>query len=165
MDNFDLSKFSKSSTNYDLNELNIINQKLLKTLSFAVIENRLKDLDIKGVDEFIWQNLQSNLDVLSDIKEWLEICQKPFRFNHKKEDQEFLAIAKDCLPKQINLQDSWQNWLNSIKQKSGRKGKELFMPIRLALTGKDHGPEIKNLLMLIDRKEVLIRLGDVAHAN
>ena len=156
--NFSLNKFSKSSTNYDLGELNIVNQKLLKILPYEVAKKRLDELDIFGVDEFIWQNLQANLEFLGDIKEWLSICQQPFKYNHAEADQEFLKLAKDCLPEDTKQANSWQNWLENIKQKSDRKGKELFMPIRLALSGKEHGPELKNLLMLIDREEILRRL-------
>jgi glutamyl-tRNA synthetase len=159
---FDLKNFSKSSTNYDLGELNIINQKLLKILPFNIVKERLEELRIIGVDEFVWQNLQANLEFLNDIKEWLEICKNPFKYNHKVQDGEFLKIASECLPQDTSKPDSWQNWLDAIKQKSDRKGKELFMPIRLALTGKEHGPELKNLLMLIDREEILRRLDAVS---
>ena len=159
VENFDLNKFSKSSTNYDLSELAIANQKLLKIMPFDKVQNRLNELGIEGVDEFIWQNLQANLEILSDITEWLEICQKPFKYNHKEDDLEFLKIAKECLPELINQPDSWQIWLNNIKQKSDRKGKDLFIPIRLAITGREHGPELKNLLMMIEREEILRRLS------
>jgi glutamyl-tRNA synthetase len=159
IEDFDLTKFSKSSTNYDLCELEIVNQKLLKIIPFSNVKKRLESFEIKGVNQFIWQNLQANLGFLPDIKEWLEICQKPFKNNHQEDDLEFLKIARECLPKITNAEDSWQNWLKNIKQKSNRKGKDLFIPIRFALTGKDHGPELKNLLMMIDRKEILERLS------
>lgn len=159
IEGFSLKNFSKSSTNYDLGELNIINEKLLKILPFNLVKSRLEEMEIKGVNEFIWQNLQANLSFLSDIKEWVKICQEPFKYHHKEEDKEFLKLAEECLPLETNQPDSWQNWLANIKQKSDRKGKELFMPIRLALTGQEHGPELKNLLMLIDREEVLKRLS------
>ncbi|MCE3254573.1 MAG: glutamyl-tRNA ligase [Rickettsiaceae bacterium] len=159
IENFDLKKFSKSSTNYDIGELNLINQKLLKILPYEIAKKRLEEIGITGVSEFVWKNLQANLSFLSDIQEWLKICQEPFKYNHKAEEGDFLQIAKDCLPEDTGSADSWQNWLERIKQKSDRKGKELFTPIRLALTGKEHGPELKNILMLIDRKEILNRLS------
>ncbi len=156
--NFDLKKFSKSSTNYDLAELNLINQKLLKVLPFSVASKRLEELGIKGVDEFVWKNLQANLDFMSDIKKWLKICFEDFKFNHKEEDKEFLQIAKNCLPEDTKKDDSWNLWLAAIKEKTPRKGKELFMPIRLALSGKEHGPELKFLVNLISREEIISRL-------
>jgi glutamyl-tRNA synthetase len=128
-------------------------------MPFEIIKERLQELGIENVDEFFWVNIQANLNFLSEIKEWLEICQKPFKFNHKKEDLEFLQIAANYLPEQTNEEDSWKIWLSKIKENSPRKGKELFMPIRLALSGKEHGPELKDLLKLIPREEILNRLG------
>ncbi|MFT5703154.1 MAG: glutamyl-tRNA synthetase [Rickettsiales bacterium] len=160
VENFDFKNFSKSSTNYDLGELNLINQKLLKILPFKIAQKRLEEIGIKNVSEFEWQNLQANLDFLKDIQKWLKICQEPSKFNNKAEDLEFLKSTAQCLPKITNQSDSWKIWLNAIKEETDRKGKELFMPIRHALSGEEHGPELKNLLMLIDREEILRRLQD-----
>ena len=96
IEGFSLKNFSKSSTNYDLGELNIINEKLLKILPFNLVKSRLEEMEIKGVNEFIWQNLQANLSFLSDIKEWVKICQEPFKYHHKEEDKEFLKLAEEC---------------------------------------------------------------------
>ncbi len=159
IDGFDLKNFSKSATNYDLNELNIINEKLLKILPFELIKPRLEEFGIKNVDEFLWQNLQANLSFLPQIDEWIKLCREPFKYNHLEADKEFLKLAQKCLPEETKKPDSWQNWLVNIKENSDRKGKELFMPIRLALTGKEHGPELKNLIMLIKREEILRRLA------
>lgn len=157
---FDLNKFSKSATNYDLEELNIINQKLLKVLPFTKAKLRFKELEInEQIDEFFWQSLQSNLDFLSDIKEWWKICKQSFHYDYKAQDQEFLKMASECLPSNTAELNSWQNWLDNIKKSTDRKGKDLFMPLRLALTGKEHGPEFKNLLPLIEREEILRRLS------
>ncbi|MFT6106909.1 MAG: glutamyl-tRNA synthetase [Rickettsiales bacterium] len=159
IDNFDLKKFSKSSTNYDLEELVIINQKLLKILPFEIAQKRLEENEIFGVDQSSWDKLRSNLNVIGDIKKWIEICQKPFKHDHKKEDLEFLEMAANCLPEDTAQENSWSIWLGNIKQGTSRKGKELFMPIRLAISGEEHGPELKNLLNLIDREEILRRLS------
>ena len=68
-----------------------------------------------------------------------------------------MIIAAETLPEIIN-QDTWANWTKLISEKSGKKGKELFMPLRLALTGMNNGPELKNLLPLLSREEILKRL-------
>ncbi|MFT6077716.1 MAG: glutamyl-tRNA synthetase [Myxococcota bacterium] len=159
VDNFDLNKFSKSSTNYDLGELNLINQKLLKILPFEVALKRLEENSIFGVDQESWEKLRSNLDFICDIKKWIEICRHTFKHDHKEGDLEFLKIAADCLPEDTSKEDSWSLWLATIKQRTARKGKDLFMPIRLSLSGEEHGPELKNLLNLIDREEILRRLS------
>jgi glutamyl-tRNA synthetase len=62
------------------------------------------------------------------------------------------------LPQDTSQENSWQIWLDEIKKNSARKGKELFMPIRLALTGKEHGPELKHAINLISRDEIIARL-------
>jgi glutamyl-tRNA synthetase len=158
---FSLKRFSKSSTNYDLGELNIINQKLLRVLPFDKVKNKLENSGICGDKNYLenfWNATRPNLNFLYENKEWWKICTKEQYFTPKPEDKEFLKLSKEVLPEDITKEDSWQNWLGAIKEKSDRKGKELFLPLRFALTGKTHGPEMKNLLPLISRKEVLSRL-------
>ena len=72
-------------------------------------------------------------------------------------DHNILIIAAETLPAIIN-QNTWANWTKLISEKSEKKGKELFMPLRLALTGMNNGPELKNLLPLLSREEILRRL-------
>lgn len=163
--NFDLGKFSKSATNYDLEELTTINQKLLQIMPFGYIKSRLGEIEIDEkiaheIDENFWQNLKSNLSFLSEIQDWWKICRQPFRYNHAENDQEFLAQAAKLLPENTSNENSWKEWLDKIKPTTTRTGKALFMPLRLALTGQEHGPELKNLLPLIPRNEILKRLTD-----
>lgn len=159
---FDLKKFSKSSTNYDPGELNIINQKLLKILPFEKVKYKLEKLGISGDENYLknfWLAVGSNLNFLFEAKNWWKTCTEKQYFIPKNEDKEFLNLAKESLPKETSQENSWNIWLENIKQKTNRKGKELFMPLRFALTGKEHGPEMKNLLPLIDREEILTRLS------
>ncbi|MFT6332122.1 MAG: glutamyl-tRNA synthetase [Lentimonas sp.] len=158
IENFDLSNFGKSATNYDLEELKIINQKLLNSMSFEVAIKRLSEVGIENVGQLEWEKLRANLNFIGEIKQWFDLCKNSFKFDHNKEDLEFLQIAANCLPEDTNQEDSWKIWLEQIKSNSSRKGKELFMPIRLSLSGKEHGPEIKSLVMLISREEILNRL-------
>ncbi len=158
IDKFDLNNFSKSATTYNLDDLKNINSKLLQTLPFDKILKCLKEIGINNeIDEIFWNNIKSSLNYLHEIKYWVEICQKTFCYNHEEQDKDLLEIAKATLPKNITI-DSWQEWIEKIKEKSERRGKELFMPIRLALTGKEHGPELKGLLPFISREEILKRL-------
>lgn len=156
---FDLGNFSKSATNYNLDELHNINHKLLQTLSFKDVKKALKENDIDGeIDEQFWESVKTNLNLLSEIKDWLEICHNPLRHKHSNEDKEFLELASSLLPTNLG-NESWQEWISKIKEKSDRKGKNLFMPLRLAITGQENGPELKNLLPLIKREEILARLS------
>ena len=159
---FSLENFGKSATNYDLLELKIINQKLIKNLPFKKAEKRIaeicQNLGIDKISEEIWLKLCPNINFLDEIKLWLEICFKPVRFNHNPADFKLLQIAKETLPQNTEDENCWSIWLEKIKEKSDAKGKNLFMPLRKALTGLEHGPELKNLINLINREEILERL-------
>jgi glutamyl-tRNA synthetase len=156
---FDFSKFSKSATNYDIYELTNINQKLLQSLDFVAVSKRLKEIEIsEEISEKFWNSLKLNISFLYELKEWITICNHEFRFENKESDKEFLREAASLLPKDTADENCWNLWLNEIKKKTDRKGKDLFMPIRLALSGKEHGPELKFLVNLIERKEILNRL-------
>ena len=74
------------------------------------------------------------------------------------EDPEFLQIAADLLPEEPFKTNSWDEWIASITKKTGKKGKELFMPLRMALTGKEKGPELKYLLPLLSKNNILKKL-------
>jgi len=159
IDKFDLHNFSKSTTHYNLDELKTINAKLLQILPFKEIVEALKKHGInEEIDEFFWQNIKSNLNLLHEVRDWVDVCKKTLRYSHQAQDHDLLDIAKATLPENITL-DTWQEWIGKIKEKTDRKGKELFMPLRLALTGKENGPELKNLLPLINRDEILARLS------
>ncbi len=156
---FAFEKFSKSATNYDISELATINQKLLQMLDFKQIELRLKTIGIvEKISENFWQAVKLNISFLHEIKDWIEICQKEFRFANKENDKEFLQQIAEILPLNTADENCWNLWLEQIKQKTTRKGKDLFMPIRLALSGKEHGPELKLLVNLIAREEIVRRL-------
>ncbi len=156
---FSFDKFSKSSTNYDISELATINHKLLQTLDFPEIKVRLKEIGVdKEISEKFWQAIKPNLNFLHEIKEWIEICCEEFRFPNSQNDREFLHQAAELLPQDTTTPDCWNLWLAKIKEVTNRKGKELFMPIRLALSGKEHGPELKFLVNLIEKEEIVKRL-------
>ena len=74
------------------------------------------------------------------------------------EDADFLHKASELLPNEPFTEETWGAWVNALKETTDRKGKTLFMPLRKALTGKPHGPELKNLLPLIGREKALARL-------
>jgi glutamyl-tRNA synthetase len=156
--NFSFSKFSKSATNYDIAELTNINQKFLQIVDFSYIAAEGKVSE--KISEKLWSALKANINFLHEIKEWVAICEEEFRFANKEEDKEFLRQASSLLPSNTADENCWNLWLTEIKQNSPRKGKELFMPIRLALSGKEHGPELKNLVNLISRNEIISRLSN-----
>ncbi len=156
IDKFDITTYSKSPTTYLPEELELLNHKLIIHLEFEDVKESLAKMHLGQIDEKFWLAVRPNLHKLSDIKNWWEICMHPKKANDL--DYNFLAIAARELPSEIN-ETSWSLWTASIAQKTGKKGKDLFMPLRLALTGMSNGPELKNLLPLLTRNEIMSRLG------
>lgn len=156
---FSFEKFSKSSTNYDISELTHINQKLLQKLDLSDISAELKKIGLSEMDAQFFDCMKQNITFLSELKDWWQICKSEFCYANKSEDQEFLKKVASLLPQDTADANCWQIWLEKIKAGTSRKGKELFMPIRLSLTGVEHGPELKLLVNLISREEILRRLS------
>lgn len=155
---FDFKNFSKSATKYDIDEVKNINQKLLQILSFSDLKRRFEEIGLSEINEDFWNIFKENVEILPEIKEWFEICNQKFRYKNDVADQEFLKQISEFLPADTKKENAWQEWLSAIKKNSDRKGKNLFMPIRLALTGKNHGPELRNLVNFIERDEIIARL-------
>jgi len=159
IENFNFDNFSKSATNYDILELNNINQKLLQIVSFEHIQTRVKELNLKyNISKDLWEMCKSNINFIHEIEDWAEIFTEKFRYQNSKNDQEFLLDCLKVLPEDTGGENSWQIWLDNIKKISNRKGKDLFMPIRLALTGKEHGPELKLAIKFLPKSEIIARL-------
>ena len=156
---FSFDKFSKSSTNYDISELTHINHKLLQKLDISDVAMRLSDFGLNKMDGKFFDCLKQNISFLGELIVWWEICKSEFRYQNKAEDKEFLKMAASLLPKDTADINCWPNWLEKIKANTDRKGKELFMPLRLSLTGFEHGPELKFLVNFINRQEILDRLA------
>ena len=156
---FDFKNFGKAAVNYDINDLFSINMKLISNMSFKKAKIRLKEVGFTAeVSELFCDSIKLNISKLNEIQYWYNIFHKSFKYNNHIDDVHFLNKVAECLPKVSNNENSWSEWINNIKKISDRKGKALFMPIRLALTGKSSGPELKNIIRLIDRKEIILRL-------
>jgi len=147
---FDLDKISHSTPKFDLEELKSLNAKILHLTPFAAVSDRLKAMNLGSVDENFWNVVRTNITSLSDIRQWWRVVQGPL--TPVVSDTAFLAEAIAMLPQTPWNEQTWSLWTESLKAKTGRKGKELFMPLRLALTAFDHGPEMKLLLPLIGEK-------------
>jgi len=147
---FDLSKISHSTPKFDLEELKSLNAKILHLTPFASVRERLKAMGLDAIDENFWDTARANITTISDIRQWWQVAQGPVTPVVK--DAGFLQEAAAILPPAPWTTDTWHAWTEVLKTKTGRKGKELFMPLRLALTTFDHGPEMKFLLPLIGEK-------------
>ncbi|MDH7788823.1 glutamyl-tRNA synthetase [Ochrobactrum sp. 19YEA23] len=149
---FDLASISKSSAKFDPAELDTLNRALLHEMSFADAKPRVTALGIEGEKaEPFWLVVRGNLDRFGDVQHWWQIVtgDLPEAPELSDEDREFARTAFTLLPAAPWDQQTWKMWTDAIKSETGRKGKGLFMPLRLALTGQAHGPELADLLVLM----------------
>ena len=154
IDNFDFKKMGRAPANYDAAELEKLNEKLLHQLPFAAVKAQLP-----FADENFWLSVRYNLKQLSEAKQWWDILHGDVTAELNHDEREFLRSAAHLLPPEPWSEATWDVWMAALKPTTERKGKELFMPLRLALTGLPHGPEMKKLLPLLGRKIVNKRLN------
>jgi len=152
---FDFSKLSRAPARFDPHELRLLNAKLLHMLPFEVVAERLSAMGVEGGAKF-WDAVRGNLDVLADTKLWWHIVEGPVE--PVMEDAKLCREAAALLPPEPWDETTWSAWSSAVKQATGAKGKALFSPLRLALTGREHGPELKLLLPLIGRARAVARL-------
>lgn len=149
---FNLDHFGRSRPKLDLAELWHLNEKEMHLLPYEAVKDRLPP----GADEAFWLMARANITRVGEAGLWWQVVKGPI--TPVNEDPAFLIEAATLLPTGAFDETSWATWTNAIKQATGRKGKSLFHPLRLALTGLDHGPELAKLLPLIGRTQVLERL-------
>ncbi|RST29791.1 glutamate--tRNA ligase [Sphingomonas ginkgonis] len=154
-DDFDFAHFGRAPAHFDLHEVELLNSRLLHQLDFAAVKARLP----QGVAEADWALLRGNIAHLSEFADWLPVLDgeigPPVL---AAEDRAFLrdaAAAADALDWAAG---PWAALTQALKASSGRKGKPLFLPLRLALTGRESGPEMAPLVERIGRERSLDRL-------
>ncbi|MGE4351371.1 MAG: glutamate--tRNA ligase [Bdellovibrionales bacterium] len=153
---FDFAKISRNTAKFDVEELKILSAKIIHQTPFSAISERLDTLGLGHVTEAFWNAVRANLTTIEDVRLWWQVANGPV--SPLIEEKPFIDEAAALLPPAPWDQTTWSTWTNAVKEKTGRKGKELFMPLRRALTGLDHGPELKVLLPLIGRENALKRL-------
>jgi glutamyl-tRNA synthetase len=157
---FALDHYNAATPKFDPAELVHLSARLLHMTPFALIGRRLVGLGL-AVDEGMWYVARANIGKLTDLREWLDVCRGTIA--PVVDDAAFAARAAELLPPEPWNGNTWSAWTIAVKDATGRKGKDLFRPLRLALTGRDHGPEMKDLLPLIGRAKVAARLrGEAA---
>lgn len=149
---FDFAKFSRSTAKLDPADLDMLNAKILHNLPYADVKTKLN-----GVSEEMWLAIRPNLSKIAEVANWQKIIDGPV--SPIIEDASHIANVRDLLPQGDVTPETWGIWTNSIKETLGVKGKALFKPLRQALTGQEHGPEMAVLLPLIGRERILQRLA------
>ncbi len=155
VDSFDFAHFGRAPARFDEGELATLNQKIVHLLPYEAVATRLPD----GMDGQAWDTIRPNLETVAGAADWWRIVTGPVDAPAPDpDDRAFLTRAHAILTDAPFDADIWRTLTHALKEESGRKGKALFLPLRRALTGLDHGPDMGQLLPLIGRDEALARL-------
>lgn len=154
---FDFARFGRAPARFDEAELSQVNARILHALPYAAVADRLP----AGMDAQAWEAVQPNLVTLADAADWWGVIEGPVAIDSAADDAEraYLDQAHAAAAAIDWSNDPWHALTGRLKTETGRKGKALFLPLRRALTGRDHGPDMAALLPLIGRERALARLG------
>lgn len=160
LQHFNLASASKSSAKFDPADLLTLNKHIVHTLEFSDVAERLANLGISGKHASpFWYAIRNNIDKVRDAAVWWKIIEDDQVYDTlATSDRDYVRQSVAFLPANEFNDNSWQEWTAALKKATGRKGRALFMPLRQALTGLDHGPEMAALLPLIGKEKVLKRL-------
>jgi len=151
------SVISHGPARFAPSEMDALNARIVHTLSYEDVRTRLASLNLDRAE--LWDALRENLAKFHDIVAWSTLVLGPVTPQITDENREFIKQAAEALPAEPWDESTWGVWTKAVKQVSGRKGKELFHPLRMALTGRGDGPELKTLLPLLGRKVCQDRLS------
>tara|TARA_R110000868_G_scaffold285870_1_gene546333 strand:- start:5756 stop:7138 length:1383 start_codon:yes stop_codon:yes gene_type:complete len=156
---FDFSKIGRAPARFDEADLLSLNAAILHGLPFDAVKDRLAAIDPKAADEAFWTVVRQNCSLLPEVSAWVDVVFGDIAPLVDAEDKEFVLQAADLLPAGDLTPETWSEWTNAVKTATGRKGKGLFMTLRKALTGQEHGPDMASLMPLIERDRALARLN------
>jgi len=151
---FDIGGFGRAAPRFERAELDHLNARLLHHLPFDEVRERL---GVAGADEAFWEAVRPNLTQLAEAADWWRILHGEVA--PVKGDSAFCRTAASLLPAEPWDETTFKTWTDAVSKQTGAKGKALFMPLRLALTGTDHGPELRVLLPMLGRERAFARLA------
>jgi len=151
---YDISRVSRSPARFDMRQLLALNRRVLHGADFEQVRERLP----AGASAAFWDAVRGNLDLLSEARHWWDVVSGQIAPPVQEGESAFLREALALLPEEPWDAATWSGWTTALKATTARKGKALFAPLRLALTGEDHGPELAGLLPLMGRARVAERL-------
>jgi len=159
-DEFSFSKIGRAPARFDEEELELINGRLLHDMPLSAVKDRLEAFGVPATEEF-WLLVRANLTKLGDAVGWSTVIHAPMSGQIADEDKEFCKEAAEYLPDDLDP-ETWGTWTTVLKQNTDRKGKTLFLPLRLALSGRKRGPQMDQLLPLLGAERARARLrGEV----
>ncbi len=154
IESLDFGRFGRAPARFDEGELSTLNTRIIHGLPYEAVRARIP----AAMTQAAWEAIRPNVTVIADAADWWAVIEGPIAHTPAPEDADFLAQATAIAATLDWAADPWHALTGALKEASGRKGKALFMPLRLALTGRDHGPDMATLLPLIGKDEALKRL-------
>ena len=149
---FSVEKLGKSRIIFEEDEIRNLNMRYLQSISYEKIQEREQKIGIK-----FWNAIKGNLQIFDDFKIWYDVCYSEIAII-KVEDKELLRVALEVIPETVWDESTWDIWISNIKDRIDRSGKKLFLPIRMAITAQNSGPELGDMLYLIGKEKVISRL-------
>lgn len=149
---FDLASFGAAPTRFDPEDLFPVTQKFLAGLPYEAVAARLAETGVPAaVAPGLWAVARENITTFGEISRWWDLVQNGPDPVIAPEDREFVATALSLLPDPPYGPQSWKDWTDAVKAATGRKGRGLFLPLRQAMTGMDHGPDMAALMPLLTK--------------
>ena len=150
IEGFDISRFGAAPTKFDPEDLFPLTAHHLQSLPYETVADRIRAVGVPDdIAPQFWTVVRDNITVMSDIADWWQLFKEGPKPTIPVEDRDFVAEALAMLPPLPYGPETWSEWTSAVKEKTGRKGKTLFMPLRLAVTGRAHGPEMADVMPLM----------------
>ena len=157
IDGFDIARLGRAPARFDPEDVARLNARILHDMPYEAAAARLGALGAPD-DAAFWDGIKGNLNLFGDVENMLALINGPITPVIDAEDADYVTQALAMLPPAPLTAESWSHWTSALKEATGRKGRGLFMPLRLALTGQAHGPEMQHLLPLIGYDTAVARL-------
>ena len=149
---FDVSQFGTAPTKFNADDLLPLTRERNQALPFASVRDRIAGLGVPdALAEQFWRVMSANITFLDDLGPWWALCRDGAEPLIEPGDEDFVAQAMAMLPAPPFTDATWSSWTDAVKQATGRKGKALFMPLRKAVTGMPSGPEMMDLMPLLQK--------------
>jgi glutamyl-tRNA synthetase len=155
IESLDFARFGRAPARFDEAELAALNSRIIHQLPYDAVRDRLP----AAMSASAWEAIRPNVAVIADAADWWAVVEGPVAHHPAEEDAAYIAQARAVAATIDWDANVWASLVEALKAVSGRKGKALFMPLRLALTGRDHGPDMAALLPIIGRDAALKRLS------
>ncbi len=153
VEGFRLESLGRAAARFDLEELKALNSRVLHILPYSAVRERLR-LDEQG--EALWLAVRPNVNSLAEVNDWWQVVRGSIE--PVIADEALLETARRLLPPEPWDQGTWRRWTQAIAAETGARGRKLYLPLRLALTGREKGPELQALLPLIGAERAAARL-------